>query len=311
MDYFRDYEMKYLFFVFMLAVQIGFSSTVGEESAVSFEIARAHMVKPGQGEGMPDVEAKIRKRASLALQLAYKAMNDHHRFPETIGEPRATFQGLFNHYWETIKHDGISAYAFPRIGADLKGALDTVFKPTLPLYFDCTQASIFANYALVSYFSPAHGKNLLVDPDFLNRKSLEISMPIDELRYNYGTLGYFLRQANPDERTPFKPGDFVYFKGHPDYGNRYPKGMSRGENTFFIGYDDAGQRLYVGFGELFKSGPRTALEIQTSLAKGYFDPTKDGSFENILGTIRKLSIKKRYLQVDIIAAIEEKYSKTA
>lgn len=98
-------------------------------------------------------------------------------------------------------------------------------------------------------------------------------MSVHKVRYDLGTLGYLLGLAKPDDKTPFKPGDFVYFNGHPDYVNRHPKGMSRGENTFFIGYNDDGQRLYVGFGELFKSGPRP-LRFKAASLKLILTPQK-------------------------------------
>ena len=73
-----------------------------------------------------------------------------------------------------------------------------------------------------------------------------------------------------------KPGDEYSISGHPDYSIKYPYGAYHHENVFFVGYNAAGEKLYMGFGNNFMSAsgiaePKTIKDIQIWLALFYID----------------------------------------
>ena len=65
-------------------------------------------------------------------------------------------------------------------------------------------------------------------------------------------------------------GDFVYLFGHPNYKN-IGHGPYDGDNVYMVGYGVDNLQRYFGFGEIFKTGPKTAEQNQWNLAVMYVE----------------------------------------
>lgn len=69
------------------------------------------------------------------------------------------------------------------------------------------------------------------------------------------------------------PGDWVYFKNHPDYVFKHPRGSWQGENTVCVGRNAAGEMMYRGFG----IEDSTAQELRKELAERFnSSPEEEG-----------------------------------
>ncbi len=89
----------------------------------------------------------------------------------------------------------------------------------------------------------------------------------------------------------------VYIKGHPDYIKKHPLGMSRGENLFLVGYNAAGLKMYIGYGDFFKDGPKIAKDIQEYLTQQYLLGQNSENFKEAYEKIRK--VRPLSLRLDI------------
>ena len=95
----------------------------------------------------------------------------------------------------------------------------------------------------------------------------------------------------------FKPGDLAYILGHPDYKTRHPYGLYRAENLYFVGYKDgvdikgnaAELKMYMGFGEFFKDGPKTAADVQLHLTREHIKMSENAQdfFETSVPTVEE------------------------
>jgi hypothetical protein len=73
------------------------------------------------------------------------------------------------------------------------------------------------------------------------------------------------------EKDDLQPGDWYYWKNHPDYKYKHPRGLWQGENAVYLGKDPpdagatAGQRRWSGFG----ASSKTDEEMLQELLKQY------------------------------------------
>ena len=79
--------------------------------------------------------------------------------------------------------------------------------------------------------------------------------------------GFYTKYTN--ELRELRAGDEQYIWGHPNYYKRYSHGAFTGENTFLVGYNENGLKLFMGYGKRFLSGPKQLKEIQMWLALEY------------------------------------------
>lgn len=64
--------------------------------------------------------------------------------------------------------------------------------------------------------------------------------------------------------------------------------MSRGENLFLVGYNAAGLKMYIGYGDFFKDGPKIAKDIQEYLTQQYLLGQDPENFKEAYEKIRKM-----------------------
>jgi hypothetical protein len=107
------------------------------------------------------------------------------------------------------------------------------------------------------YISQAAANSMILDEE----KAKRILTVITLLRKLY------VPKQDPDYEL--RTGDIAYIWGHPEYVARYPNGSFRGENVFFAGYNEAGLKMFMGYGKNFDTGPKQLKEVQASLALEY------------------------------------------
>ncbi|MEI7493360.1 MAG: hypothetical protein WCJ92_02040 [Alphaproteobacteria bacterium] len=81
-------------------------------------------------------------------------------------------------------------------------------------------------------------------------------------------------------------GDYLYIKGHPKYST---VDYSRGENLYCVGFKE-NNPVFIGFGPLFADGPKTAEQIQHSLAEAYVPDQ-----EALVDTLQEVKNQSFYL----------------
>ena len=303
---FRIFKFTVFLLVLGLSYQPTFSAAAAAGDSVDTWAQPLRMVK-SDGPNLSKDETHVRLRASLTLRETYKKLNHRDRMVE--GDESTFVPEAAVLMFEPMKFD-IGKLMIPKMGVPSAEALKAVLGSNSQSIYDCTQASVFANLAITDAFSPDREPNMFSKLGASQIHVEQLPQPlIDQYRQAYYGLGYFHAHKEREEETEenIKPGDFVYIDGHPEYLNRYPVlGNEMGENVYCIGYDGNDKVLYVGFGPLYKDGPKTREEIQNALADEYFDHEKDESLEAILKTVQDQKLILRELNVELILSLQRK-----
>ena len=118
--------------------------------------------------------------------------------------------------------------------------------------------------------------------------------------------------ATEDEKESLlKPGEWYYFYNHPKYLLKHPGGAWQGENSVYMGRDDAGQRLWAGLGASNKTeeamvdemvsayrGPRDAEDERTMKERGIKNP--DGTYTDSKYDPKGGEFKSHYTKDEIL-----------
>ncbi len=228
------------------------------------------LVKPGERvEELSDGDRELRPIAVNALLSIYQSMNRNVENRDCC-LPMLSYR-IPGNLWQSLHPN--EDHLIPVFDCSLTNALDEVRNASSPCVIDCTIAGGVARYALLESLIPEIKDNA-IKRSFINRKQKQIleeqNCVVSETRVAEGFLMAMFHHSGLVEGVEnIKPGDFVYIKGHPDYVEKHPLGMSRGENLFLVGYNAAGLKMYIGYGDFFKDGPKTAQDIQRNLTQQY------------------------------------------
>lgn len=247
------------------------------------------LVKPGERvEDLSDGDRELRPIAVNALLAIYQSMNRNVEDRDCC-LPRSDYR-IPGNLWQSLhpKED----HLMPVFDCSLTNALDEVRNASSPCVIDCTIAGGIARYALLESLIPEIKDNV-IKRCFINRKQKQIleeqNCVVSETRVAEGFLMAMFHHSGVVEGVEnIKPGDFVYIKGHPDYIKKHPLGMSRGENLFLVGYNAAGLKMYIGYGDFFKDGPKIAKDIQEYLTQQYLLGQDPENFKEAYEKIRKM-----------------------
>ncbi len=247
------------------------------------------LVKPGERvEDLSDGDRELRPIAVNALLAIYQSMN------RNVGNrdcclPRSSYR-IPGNLWQSLHPN--EDHLIPVFDCSLTNALDEVRNASSPCVIDCTIAGGIARYALLESLIPEIKDNV-IKRFFINKKQQQIlkeqNCVVSETRVAEGFLMAMFHDSGVVEGVEnIKPGDFVYIKGHPDYIKKHPLGMSRGENLFLVGYNAAGLKMYIGYGDFFKDGPKIAKDIQEYLTQQYLLGQNPENFKEAYEKIRKM-----------------------
>lgn len=203
-------------------------------------------------------------------------------------------------YW----YDEILNYVIPRFNQTMSAALASL-KEKSGWAMECTSAQKITEYAIINSVLKPFADTIL-QTDFLDSKIKEtkrynlitgykgynrqilnkehlprriITPEIAELTVLDGqkakrmmlfldlVAGFYTKYTN--ESRELRAGDEQYIWGHPNYSKKYSHGAFTGENTFLVGYNENGLKLFMGFNKKFLSGPKQLKEIQVWLALEY------------------------------------------
>ena len=256
------------------------------------------LVKPGERvEELSDGDRELRPIAVNALLSIYQSMNRNVENRDCC-LPMLSYR-IPGNLWQSLhpKED----HLIPVFDCSLTNALEEVRNASSPCVIDCTIAEGIARYALLESLIPEIKDNV-IKRFFINKKQQQIleeqNSVVSETRVAEGFLMAMFHDSGVVEGVEnIKPGDFVYIKGHPDYIKKHPLGMSRGENLFLVGYNAAGLKMYIGYGDFFKDGPKIAKDIQEYLTQQYLLGQNSENFKEAYEKIRK--VRPLSLRLDI------------
>jgi len=247
------------------------------------------LVKLGERvEDLSDGDRELRPIAVNALLAIYQSMNRNVENRDCC-LPRSDYR-IPGDLWQSLHPN--EDHLIPAFDCSLTNALDEVRNASSPCVIDCTIAGGIARYALLESLIPEIKDNV-IKRSFINRKQKQIleeqNCVVSETRVAEGFLMAMFHDSGVVEGVEnIKPGDFVYIKGHPDYIKKHPLGMSRGENLFLVGYNAAGLKMYIGYGDFFKDGPKIAKDIQEYLTQQYLLGQNPENFKEAYEKIRKM-----------------------
>ena len=227
-----------------------------------------------KSEPMSQGEADLRTRVVNAVLIAYEHLNSTATFHDNCKDPVKLPGGC----WKELKAINLEtreehSILFPK-GSTLKKSINSVFESNEPYSIDCQWASDFVSFIALNAAIPNE-----VD-EILKRKEDELAISRSFSRRLLASSSY--------SAVGFKPGDLAYILGHPDYKTRHPYGLYRAENLYFVGYKDgvdikgnaAELKMYMGFGEFFKDGPKTAADVQLHLTREHIKMSENAQLKS-------------------------------
>jgi hypothetical protein len=171
-------------------------------------------------------------------------------------------------HWDVVRA-GTNFILIPIINCSIVNALNdirTAFEGAIRI--ECLNASVIARIALGDCFLAPDRKN------YRNSSKYFSDQAVPEQELNSARLGVlsglFFKPSEHGHDKLIETGDFVYLFGHPNYKN-IGVGPYAGEYVYMVGYAADDLKMYVGFGGFFKSGPKTAKQIQWNLAVMYVE----------------------------------------
>ncbi len=235
---------------------------------------------------MDNSEYEMRIKASKIIFSIYLHLNKIGEFP--LLDEKTRTQQNFNipDTWEvtTASHkNSVIRFIMPKREEHLSESIRGIKSFTDRLVCDCTAAAEITKHAVMSsLFSDIrvnHIRSVIIRE--LGGESLK-SEVIKYIYDDFSSVGYIYQ---------VQICDFLYIFGHPDY-DKYSIGYGRGENVFCIGFKGV-DILCVGFGPLFKDGPKTIEQIQESLAQNYAEVSPEKNVEEALAIIKQQPLLRR------------------
>ncbi|MEI7493402.1 MAG: hypothetical protein WCJ92_02250 [Alphaproteobacteria bacterium] len=215
------------------------------------------------------IEVKLlRARAANTLLGIYHHLNRAGRFREPMPGGGYEPPVIPGEHWEVVK-SGTSSVLIPIIDCSIVDALNDIrTAPEGTIRTECYTASVIARIALGDCFLAPDRKNYRNSRQCFRNYAFPAGK-LDAARLDVLRELFFKRPEASDGRA-IETGDFVYLFGHPNYKN-IGFGPYDGENVYMVGYGADNLRMYVGFGDFFKSGPKTEKQIQWNLAVMYVE----------------------------------------
>jgi hypothetical protein len=125
-------------------------------------------------------------------------------------------------------------------GASAADAIQEFLKG--PTIADCATAAVAIQYDTIrAAVGKAKFDDYFSNPKASAKHWLIIAQSAQEI-----ALGDFLEEPGRGDRVP---GDWYYFRNHPDYPNKHPRGLWAGEHVIYMGKNEVGgQDVFGGFG---------------------------------------------------------------
>lgn len=272
--------------IFSLTVVIG--SGDGEE--IPF-FKNSGLASIGPCRTMDAVENQIRREAANAILGIYAVLNTKGRFPELNQVEGSIIQEEFvlPSSWE-VTQTGSSVEGIqirnvsPKKGIQLSQCVSDLIEHQENLILECTSAATMAKFSILRVFYSDIRINSI--KSFLESESLEFSNAsyFEKLEV-ICSLYLFDDLVQTSDISDVQLGDFLYIKGHPKCLTDY----SRGENLYCVGFKGR-YPVFIGFGQLFIDGPKTAEQIQHSLAEAYAQQIAD----DVVRAVALREVKKQH-----------------
>jgi hypothetical protein len=201
--------------------------------------------------------------------------------------------------WDLI-HTNYGDFLVPKIDCSIDDALNDIRTATEGTIFaECANAGIIAKMALTNCFIEPAKKNVYNSKAFLQQHMSSLGQMARVSAFQ------FLHFEKVKDKRTVETGDYVHLKGHPLYTSLNPTGSHRGQNVYMVGYGVDNLRMYVGFGDFFKDGPKTARQIQERLAEDYISELtllgETADQATVLGEIRAIRHSHAFLKVSLQA----------
>ena len=210
----------------------------------------------------------VRARATNKLLGIYHHLNRSGTFRRPMLGGGYEAPVIPGEHWDVVKA-GTNFVLIPIINCSIADALNDIrTAPEGTIRIECLNASVIARIALGDCFLAPDRKN------YRNSSKCFGDQAVPEQELNSARLGVlsglFFKPSEHGHDKLIETGDFVYLFGHPNYKN-IGVGPYAGENVYMVGYAADNLKMYVGFGVFFKSGPKTAKQIQWNLAVMYVE----------------------------------------
>ena len=248
-------------------------------------------------------ERDIRRNAANTLLEIYHHLNRAGTFST------GAFDLEIPGNWDLI-HTDYGDFLVPKIDCSIDDALNDIRTATEGTIFaECTNAALIAKMALTNCFIEPAKKNVYNSEAFLQQHMSLLGQMARVSAFQ------FLHFEKVEDKRTVETGDYVYLRGHPKYTGLNPTGSDRGQNVYMVGYGVDNLRMYVGFGDFFKDGPKTARQIQERLAEDYISELRlrneTADQATILGEIRAIPYSHAFLKVEEILSLQAKPAKSA
>jgi hypothetical protein len=257
---------RYLFILIFSLVSLTASSDTEGKALLcapkhTMENLGLSLVNPGERtEELLAVDFELRSIAVNALLAIYQSMNRNVQENNLI--PYRSEYRIPGICWQPVA-------LIPVFDCELTNALDEIRNANEPYLIDCTAAANIALYALFEALLPDLKENFISSEKLKIFVAKQKEVVSEQYAAKALLMTLFVNSLVVKGSENVNPGDYVYIWGHPDYLERHPLGMSRAENLFFVGYNAAGFKMYIGYGVLFKNGPKMEEEIQEYLTVKY------------------------------------------
>ncbi len=215
----------------------------------------------------------VRARATNTLLGIYHHLNRAGTFrrPLLSGgyEPPVIPGGHWDVVSFAVRSGAVNLFLVPKIDCAIVDALNDIrTAPEGTIRIECYTASVIAKIALGDCFLAPDRKNYRNSSQCFRDNAVSADK-LDTARLDVLRELFFERPEKSVGRL-IETGDFVYLFGHPNYKN-IGHGPYDGENVYMVGYGVDNLQRYFGFGEIFKTGPKTAEQIQWNLAVMYVE----------------------------------------
>lgn len=219
-------------------------------------------------EKQPIQEQIIRARAANMLLGIYHHLNRAGTFRRSMSGGGYEPPVIPGEHWDVVK-SGASSVLIPIIDCSIVDALNEIrTAPEGAIRTECYTATIIARIALGDCFLAPDRKNYRNSSQCFRDNAVPADK-LDAARLDVMRELFFKRPEDSQDKS-IETGDFVYLFGHLNYKN-IGVGPYDGENVHMVGYGADNSKMYVGFGNFFKSGPKTAKQILWNLAVMYVE----------------------------------------
>ncbi len=215
----------------------------------------------------PINEQVIRGKAANTLLEIYYHLNRAGTFRKPMSDGGYELPVIPGEHWDVVRAGDVNLVLVPKINCSIVDALNdirTASEGTIRI--ECYTASVIAKIALGDCFLAPDRKNYRNSSQCFRDNAIPADK-LDTARLDVLRELFFERPEKSVGRL-IETGDFVYLFGHPNYKN-IGHGPYDGENVYTVGYGIDNLQRYFGFGEIFKTGPKTAKQIQWNLAVVY------------------------------------------